>query len=652
MVDPQSYRPEPGAIPEAPGVYRFWDQHGRVVYVGKAKSLRSRLSSYFGDFAGLHPRTQAMVTSACRVDWVTVGTEVEALSLEYEWIKEYDPRFNVRYRDDKSYPYLAVTIGEEFPRAMVMRGSKRGGTRYFGPYTHAWAIRETVDLLVRVFPIRTCSNGVFRRAVREDRPCLLGHLGTCCAPCVGRVDAEEYREVVDGFVGFMEGRTRDVVAGLTDDMAAAAADLDYERAARLRDDLGALTKVLERNAVVLDDGTDADLFGMAIDDLEAVVQVFHVRAGRIRGQRALVVERTDEATPAALMSTLLVQFYGGTPPEPVPASVMVSQDVEDPGQVALWLRERRGGRVELRVPQRGPKRALMAEVVRNAQQALTLHKARRGGDLTTRGQAMSELRDALGLAASPLRIECYDISHLQGTDQVASMVVFEDGLPRKAHYRRFTIRDAADDASALAEAVGRRLRRLTAERMDADSAQHSDLAGAEDALSVSPPRSSFAYPPNLLVVDGGPVQVAAVTEVVREMGLDDIEVCGLAKRLEEVWLPGDPDPVILDRQSEGLYLLQRVRDEAHRFAIAGHRQRRSTRMTASSLERIPGVGESRRRALLRHFGSIRSLRRAGVEEVASVPGIGPSLAAVIVAALAEGAPEAVNVTTGEILAEG
>lgn len=627
-------------------MYRFRDSHGRVVYVGKAKSLRSRLNSYFADLSSLHPRTQAMVTTASSVDWVMVGTEVEALQLEYSWIKEYDPRFNVRYRDDKSYPYLAVTLSEEFPRAVVMRGAKRKGTRYFGPYAHAWAIRETVDLLLRVFGIRTCSNGVFRRATQVGRPCLLGYIDRCSAPCVGRVDQQQYSEIVEGFVAFMDGRTAGVIADTTAEMKAAAAALDYERAARLRDDLGALTKVLERNAVVLGDGTDADLFALVADELEAAVQVFHVRSGRITGQRGFIVERVDDTAPDGLVAAMLGQFYGGEEPERVPREVLVSQTPTDLAGLRGWLTERRGSQVEIRVPQRGDKRGLMGELSKNAEQALAMHKLRRAGDLTTRSLALSELQEALELPEAPLRIECIDVSNLAGTDVVASLVVFEDGLPRKSDYRRFNISSPKDDTAAIAEVVNRRFRRYLQERHEGTGAQ---LDATEEGPRAG---TSFAYPPSLLVIDGGRGQVNAAMSALTDLGIDDIAVCGLAKRLEEVWLPGEDDPVILDRQSQGLYLLQRVRDEAHRFAIKGHRAKRAGRATASALDSISGVGEHRRKALLKHFGSVRRLRQASIEEVASVPGFGPATARAVVEALADdpGAP-AVNVTTGEVLAE-
>lgn len=651
MADPRTYRPATGSIPTEPGVYRFRDQHGRVIYVGKAKNLRSRLNSYFSDLASLHPRTQAMVTAAADVDWVTVGTEVEALQLEYSWIKEYDPRFNVRYRDDKSYPFLAVTLSEEFPRAVVMRGAKRKGTRYFGPYAHAWAIRETVDLLLRVFGIRTCSNGVYRRAAAVGRPCLLGYIDRCSAPCVGRVDAEEYGHIVDGFVAFMDGRTAPVINALTAEMKQAAAELDYERAARLRDDLGALTRVLERNAVVFGDGTDADLFGLCADELEAAVQVFHVRAGRIRGQRGFVVERVEDTDPGGLIAAMLQQFYGGEEPEQVPKEVLVSHNPPDLAGLREWLTSHRGANVDIRVPRRGDKRALMSELTRNAEQSLVMHKAKRAGDLTTRSQALSELQEALDLPEAPLRIECIDVSNLQGTDVVASLVVFEDGLARKSDYRRFNIREPRDDTAAVAEVVTRRFRRYLQQRHEGTESQ---IDATDDDLTKesASSRGSFAYPPSLLVIDGGAPQVNAAAAALAELGIDDISVCGLAKRLEEVWLPGESDPVILDRQSQGLYLLQRARDEAHRFAVAGHRAKRSGRMTASALDSIPGVGEHRRKALLKHFGSLRKLRQASADEVASVPGFGPATAAAVVQALAgDAVSPAVNVTTGEILAD-
>jgi excinuclease ABC subunit C len=636
----------------SPGVYKFRDAQGRVIYVGKAKSLRPRLSSYFQDISALHPRTQSLVTSAASVEWTVVGTEVEALQLEYSWIKEFDPRFNVKYRDDKSYPYLAVTMGETFPRVQVMRGDKRKGTRYFGPYSHAWAIRETVDLLLRVFPVRTCSNGVFRRAEQVGRPCLLGYIDKCSAPCVGRVSADEHRRLASEFCDFMAGDTGRFTRRLEREMREAAAALDFERAARLRDDVGALNRALEKSAVVLPDATDADVFALAQDELEAAVQVFHVRGGRVRGQRGWVVEKVEDVDTPGLVEQLLLQVYGSAP-ESVPREVLVPELPSDADEMSTWLCGLRGSRVDLRVPVRGDKRALLETVGRNAAGALNLHKTRRGGDLTSRSLALQEIQDVLELPDAPLRIECYDVSNLQGTEVVASMVVFEDGLPRKSEYRRFAVRgtEGQDDTAWMHEVLTRRFRRHLDDQ--AALAEQSDGA-ASGPVGIDPdtgkPRR-FAYAPNLVVVDGGPPQVAAAQRALDRLGVHDVALVGLAKRLEEVWRPGDDHPVVLPRSSEGLYLLQRVRDEAHRFAIAFHRQRRSKAMTTSALDAVPGLGGSRRKALLKHFGSLKKVRAASAEQIAEVPGIGAATAQAVVAALASqpaGVP-AVNVSTGEVL---
>ena len=647
MADPATYRPAPGEVPDSPGVYRFRDQHGRVIYVGKAKSLRSRLASYFQDLAALHVRTQAMVTTAASVDWVTVDTEVEALQLEYSWIKEYDPRYNVRYRDDKSYPYLAVTLDDEYPRVTVMRGAKRKGVRYFGPYAHAWAIRETVDLLLRPFPVRTCSTGVFKRHGQIGRPCLLGYIGKCSAPCVGRVSAEEHRRIVEDFCAFLSGQTAAYTKRVEREMKAAAAEQDYERAARLRDDLRALERALEKNAIVLGDGTDADVVGLSEDELEAAVQIFHVRGGRVRGQRGFVVEKVEDVTTADLVEHLIQQLYGDQPSDSVPRELLVPELPTDLESTVTWLSELRGSHVDLRVPQRGDKRDLMETVTRNAAQSLMLHKTRRGGDLTARSQALEELQVALGLPEAPLRIECVDVSHLQGTDVVASLVVFEDGLARKSEYRRFSIRGGedgiSDDTRSIAEVVTRRFKRLLEEQIDPD-----DPTPGIDPVTGRPRK--FAYPPQLFVVDGGQPQVEAAQAALSELGVHDVAIVGLAKRLEEVWLPGDPDPVILPRSSEGLYLLQRVRDEAHRFAITYQRQKRGKRMVESILDDVPGLGEARKKAVLRQFGSLKRLRAASVEELSSVPGIGPTVAQAVVDALAASAPTpGLNTATGEIV---
>jgi excinuclease ABC subunit C len=652
VADPLTYRPAPGSIPDQPGVYRFRDEHGRVVYVGKAKSLRARLSSYFQDLANLHPRTRTMVTTAASIEWTVVQTEVEALQLEYSWIKEFDPRFNVKYRDDKSYPSLAVTLDEEYPRLMVMRGAKRKGVRYFGPYAHAWAIRETLDLLLRVFPARTCSNGVFRRARQVGRPCLLGYIGKCSAPCVGRVSAGEHRQIVEDFCAFMAGRTTPYIKRLEREMREASDAMEYERAARLRDCLGALTRAMEKNAVVFGDGTDADVIAFAEDQLEAAVQVFYVRAGRVRGQRGWVVDKVEELDRGELVEHFLLQAYGGETGEGVPREVLVPALPPDSDAVTEWLSGLRGSKVALRVPQRGDKRGLMETVEQNAKQSLALHKMKRAGDLTTRSLALQEIQDALGLDQAPLRIECFDVSHIQGSEVVASMVVFEDGLARRSEYRRFAIKGLAegrsDDVASIHEVISRRFRRYLDEQQN--SADLDLGPGAETPQEDDGRRRKFAYPPNLVVVDGGAPQVAAAKRALDELGIDDVSLCGLAKRLEEVWLPGEQFPVILPRTSEGLYLLQRVRDEAHRFAITFHRQKRSKTMIASALEEVPGLGEVRRKALLAHFGSLKRLRAATVEEIAEVPGFGRRTAEAVQAALAgRAAPSAVNVTTGEIL---
>ncbi|MEV7243491.1 excinuclease ABC subunit UvrC [Streptomyces sp. NPDC093248] len=715
MADPSSYRPRPGEIPDSPGVYRFRDEHRRVIYVGKAKSLRQRLANYFQDLSGLHPRTRTMVTTAASVEWTVVSTEVEALQLEYSWIKEYDPRFNVKYRDDKSYPYLAVTMNEEFPRVQVMRGHKKKGVRYFGPYAHAWAIRDTVDLLLRVFPVRTCSAGVFKNAARTGRPCLLGYIGKCSAPCVGRITPEDHRELAEEFSDFMAGRTGTYLRRLESRMTEAAEEMEYERAARLRDDIGALKKAMEKNAVVLADATDADLIAVAEDELEAAVQIFHVRGGRVRGQRGWVTDKVEEVTTGALVEHALQQLYGEESGDAVPKEVLVPALPEPVEPVQEWLAGRRGANVSLRVPQRGDKKALMETVQRNALQALALHKTKRASDLTTRSRALEEIAEALDLDSAPLRIECYDISHLQGDDVVASMVVFEDGLQRKSEYRRFQIKGFAgqDDVRSMHEVISRRFRRylaekertgewadgeemtaggialgaggpaltgagtapvdggapLTAERSapvdggpaSADSGPApvdgtaAPLTGADvidGALKDDDGRPrKFAYPPQLVVVDGGQPQVAAARRALDELGIDDIAVCGLAKRLEEVWVPGEDDPVVLPRTSEGLYLLQRVRDEAHRFAITYQRTRRAKRFRAGPLDDVPGLGDTRKQALIKHFGSVKRLRSATIEQIQEVPGIGRKTAETIAAALAGAVPAgpAVNTATGEII---
>ncbi|MFE3742128.1 excinuclease ABC subunit UvrC [Streptomyces sp. NPDC059134] len=700
MADPSSYRPKPGQIPDSPGVYKFRDEHRRVIYVGKAKSLRQRLASYFQDLAGLHPRTRTMVTTAASVEWTVVSTEVEALQLEYSWIKEFDPRFNVKYRDDKSYPSLAVTLNEEFPRVQVMRGAKKKGVRYFGPYGHAWAIRETVDLMLRVFPVRTCSAGVFKNAARTGRPCLLGYIGKCSAPCVGRVTPEEHRELAEEFCDFMAGRTGAYIRRLEQRMTEAAEEMEYERAARLRDDIGALRRAMEKNAVVLADATDADLIAVAEDELEAAVQIFHVRGGRVRGQRGWVTDKVEAVDTAGLVEHALQQLYGEERGDAVPKEVLVPALPADPADTTAlteWLSGRRGAQVSLRIPQRGDKKDLMATVGRNAQQSLVLHKTKRASDLTTRSRALEEISEALDLDSAPLRIECYDISHFQGDDVVASMVVFEDGLARKSEYRRFQIKgrvgdtqvwhgEGQDDVRSMHEVISRRFRRYLlekektgewAEQAEQQSGeapgQRAGGAPEQGAVDGAPPQAGppepglaaepdplteddgrpkrFAYPPQLLVVDGGQPQVAAAKRALDELGIDDVAVCGLAKRLEEVWVPDESDPVVLPRSSEGLYLLQRVRDEAHRFAITYQRAKRAKRVRTSPLDDVAGLGESRKQALIKHFGSVKRLRQATIDQICEVPGVGRKTAESVAVALASAAPAApaVNTATGEIM---
>ncbi|SDM58980.1 excinuclease ABC subunit UvrC [Actinomyces ruminicola] len=730
MADPSTYRPAPGDIPTAPGVYRFLDAEGRVIYVGKAKNLRARLSNYFQDLAALHPRTQKMVTTACAVEWTVVSTEVESLALEYSWIKEFNPRFNVKYKDDKSYPYLAVTMQETFPRAQIVRGARRPGVRYFGPFVQVWSIRETLDQLLRVFPIRSCSAGVFKRAHASGRPCLLGYIDKCSAPCVGRISPADHRALAEDFCAFMAGRTGPYLREVEAQMRAAAQALDFEKAARLRDDAEALRKVIEQNAVVLPEATDVDAFALARDELTAAVQVFHVRGGRVRGQRGWVIDLVEDATDAELIERLLQQVYSelldpadaaaaasagtavGAParsgpttslgvgdrapsaplertaPEngtrtgrrergatsvddvthtattAVPREILVPVLPPDAAAIGDLLTGLRGAKVDLRVPLRGDKAALMDNVRKNAEEALRQHKTRRAGDLTQRSQALEELAEALDLPEAPLRVECYDISHTQGTYQVGSMVVFEDGAPKKSDYRRFIIRGrdgsgTADDTAAMHEVLTRRFKRLLAERSSPGPVSGSvpaDVGGeyveetADDAAAQRPdgppgdtavgaplsgpvdpdtgrPRR-FSYAPGLVVVDGGLPQVNAARAVLDELGVD-VPLVGLAKRLEEVWVPGEEFPIVLPRTSPALYLLQYLRDESHRFAITHHRKKRSAGMTRSVLDTIPGLGPARQAALLKEFGSVKRLRAASAEQIAAVRGIGPALAATI-----------------------
>jgi len=639
LADPASYRPKTSDIPTDPGVYRFKDPHGRIIYVGKANNLRSRLSSYFVNPNTLPPKTRTMVHTAAAVEWTVVASEQEAIQLEYTWIKEFTPRFNIMYRDDKSYPYLAVTMNEKYPRVMVMRGDKRKGVKYFGPFHPAKAIRETVDRMLRVFPVRTCSAGVFRRAQRANRPCLMGYIDKCAAPCVERISQEDHYALAEDFVAFMSGDVRPYLRELEHQMQEAVSELRYEDAARYRDDIEALKKVFERNAVVLPENTEADIFAFAEDELEAAFQVFHVRDGRIRGQRGWVVEKVDDTTKPQLVEQLLLQIYGDMEDtERIPREVLVPVLPESADEIETWMTQRRGANVDLRVPQRGTKRQLLETVQENADGALRLHKSRRSGDITARSAALRELQEALELDQPLLRIEAYDISHVQGTNVVGSMVVFEDGLPKKRDYRKFNVTGEAarDDTAAMDDVLTRRFKNYLREQSDAPAV----LSGAldpEDAETKEEQRK-FSYPPSLVVVDGGLAQVNAAQQALLNLGIDDIPVVGLAKRLEELWIPGDEFPMVLPRTSQGLYLLQRLRDESHRFAIQAHRAKRSKSMINSVLDTVPGLGAKRRQDLLKHFGSLKKIRQASVEELQAVSGIGPKMAQTIYHTLSEESP--------------
>mgnify|MGYP000859156357 CR=1 FL=1 len=744
MADPRLYRPEQGAIPTQPGVYRFLDGDGRVLYVGKAKSLRARLSSYFQDPAGLSDRIRTMVYTAEDVKWVVVGSEVEALTLEYLWIKEFTPPFNVVFRDNKSYPYLAVSLSEEYPRVWVTRQEHRKGTRYLGPYTKVWAIRDTLDRLLSVFPVRSCTKGQFNQAQRLGRPCLFGHIGKCSAPCIGRVTPEEHRETMMNLIRFMEGGGSKAIATRRTEMMKAAAAEEYETAARLRDEISALEAVNERNVIVLNESLDVDIFGIAFDEIEASVQVFYVRGGRIRGQQAWISDEIGGLELSEIVSNLLLQIYGDvkfddvvalpeasrsvddrehTPLGAIPSEIWVPGLPEDILQLQKWLAERRGGTVRLKTPRRGDK-AKLAETVRlNAEQALARHKLARAGDITVRSQALEELREALELDRAPLRIECYDISHTQGTHQVASMVVFEDGLAKKPDYRHFIVRGhdgrgATDDTAAMDEVLRRRLARLmagaagddvgaaedderqaltsetdggeknpeddarTGEAIQADADQKIDGAfemdvshemeksgtqhtgagemngehrkeevpgeGETPGEGEGAPRARprrFAYKPDLIVVDGGLPQVNAAQRVVEEVGAD-VRIVGLAKRLEEVWIPGEDFPVILPRKSPSLRLLQQLRDESHRFAITFHRKKRTKAMTRSALDAVPGLGAAKQKALLASLGSLAKIKNASQEQLRAVPGIGPALARTIAEHFGDGKESAADNSEG------
>ncbi|GAA4197632.1 excinuclease ABC subunit UvrC [Microbacterium oryzae] len=628
MADQLPYKPKPGEIPTNPGVYRFRDANGRVLYVGKAKNLRQRLSNYFAPLHTLHERTRRMVTTAASVEWTVVPTDVDSLQLEYQWIKEFDPPFNVKYRDDKSYPFLAVTLGDEAPRVMVTRNHRIPGAKYFGPYPKIWAVRDTIDLMIKVFPIRTCSDASYKRAMQTGRPCFPGQIGKCGGPCSHRVTIAEHRAMVDDFVAFMNGGDERFTRELTARMKAAAAAMDYEQAAIYRDKLASIDAVLNKSAMVLPDDADADLFGIAEDELSAAVHHFVIRGGRVRGVHSTTIDKELDISGPELVDQILQRVYGDAAPADVPRRVLVPTLPPDAEEIEQWLASRRGKRVEVAVAQRGQRAELMRNATLNATQALMRHKTRRTSDYAARSQALADLQEALGMDEAPLRIECYDISHLQGTNVVASMVVFEDGLPRKDQYRSFSIAETTDDTDSMHQVLTRRLAHLDRPEEAAPDAAELATSDADDVVTAPSKRRRFAYPPQLLVVDGGQPQVAAAARALRESGHEEIALCGIAKRLEELWLPGEDYPVILPRTSEALYLVQRLRDEAHRFAIT-HQRKRRRRDIQSVLSEIPGLGESRIRALLRHFGSVSALRAGTVEQIEELPGIGPKLAATI-----------------------
>jgi len=606
-------RPPAGTIPDAPGSYQFKDADGRVVYVGKARSLRQRLNNYFQKH--LPPRTASMVAAAETVEWIQVRNDVEALMLENTLIKSHQPRFNVRLRDDKSYPFLAVTLDDEWPRPMVMRGRKRKGVRYFGPYGHAYAIRETLDLLLRTFPLRTCSDNKFGQHQRLGRPCLLFHIEKCSGPCVGEVSKEEYDQHVEALLQFLDGDTDSVVQTLETRMHEAASELEFEQAARLRDRLTSVHKAIEKQQMVAERSEDFDVLGIADDELEAAIQIFFVRRGRVVGRKGFIVDKVEDLSPGELVGSVVERLYDD-PPQGIPKAVLVPVDTDDTELYEEWLSTLRGSRVTVRVPQRGVKRELQETVTRNAREEFVRHRLKRAADHNSRARALNELQEHLGLPEAPLRIECYDMSHIQGSDYVGSMVVMEDGLPKKSEYRRFKIKgdQGNDDFAAMEQVLTRRLTAYLAER--------------RRPMSEGP--GKFSYPPQLLLVDGGKGQLSVATRVLEELGLaEEIPVASLAKRFEEVYLPGQADPVRLPRQSEALYLLQRIRDEAHRFAITFHRELRAKRMTTSVLDGIAGLGEVRKKRLTKELGGVRAVRQASLEDLQALPWLPDAVASAV-----------------------
>ena len=636
MADPQSYRPS--NIPEHPGVYRFFNKKDKVIYVGKAKNLKNRLSNYFQ--ANLATKTNRMVHEAVRVDWTIVSTELEALALEFSWIKQYQPKYNVQFKDDKSYPYLALSLNDEYPMIFITRKDKRPGLKYFGPYTNAWALRNTFEVLLKVFPVRSCSSSNFNRAQRSKRQCLLGDIGKCAAPCVGWISKEEHQALALKLNDFMESGMENLLPTLQAEMQLASDNEEFERAARLRDQIESFEKAQKSTQGNFSDDLDGDFIAIYQDGFHSAGSIFSMQRGSIKGSRSWIVDQEMALEGEDVFASLLFSIYGDGSIS-IPRTIYLNEEPDNLNELQQWLTTVNGSKVEIKVPQRGDKAELLETVKRNAQYSLIQFVSKRATDAAVSGKALTEIEEMLGLPRTPLRIECFDISNISGTSVVASMVVFEDGLPKKSEYRRFIIdtSEGWDDTRAMHQVITRRLKRMIDDR-NVDLAEVSETGGRV---------SKFAYPPALIVVDGGKPQVGAAQRALSELGISDIALCGLAKRLEEVWLPNNADPLIFARNSEGLYLLQRIRDEAHRFAITFHRSRRSKVMLESLLDEIPGLGSSRRAALLDRFGSVSAIRKAQVSELAATPGIGEKLAETIAQSLAQiGKSEQVNMTTGEI----